>query len=197
MVGADPHGTPPSVHVLEEVLAAAQAGAPWALTRIVLWLHPAVAAYLEARGAKEVDDLCNEVFLRVVKKVSGFSGTPAQFRSWVFTIAHNLLVDDYRRRSRRPAIEVLAPDVASPAAGDDLEGEVVEREATEAVRSLLERLAPSQKEVLLLRVVAGLTVEETAEVMGRSSASVKALQCRGVAQLRQLLAADVSPLPAL
>lgn len=168
------------------VLAAAQAGAGWAFERLWRSLAPAVAGYLRLQGAAEPDDLTSEVFLGVFRGLSGFHGGEEQFRSWVFTIAHRRLTDARRRSRRRPAPEALADEEqAGPAPGP--EAAVLALLASERVRRLCTRLVPDQADVLLLRLVAGLTVEEVATALGKSPGAVKALQRRGLAALARIL----------
>src|SRR3954452_2754943 len=91
----------------DDVLAAAQAGAAWAFETLYRDLSPVVTGYLRLHGAAEPDDLANETFLGVFTGLAGFRGEEEALRAWVFTIAHHRLVDDWRRRSRRPQ---AAPD---------------------------------------------------------------------------------------
>ncbi len=167
----------------DSLLPAARAGAGWAFTRLYEGLAPGVAGYLTVQGASEPDDLTSEVFQRAFTRIGSFSGDEAAFRSWVFTIAHNLLVDDRRRRQRRPVPAPAAPDMA----GGDVEDDALRRLSEERVRRLCDLLVPDQRDVLLLRMVAGMTLEETATVMGRTTGAVKALQHRAVAALRRHL----------
>src|SRR5882762_7704961 len=85
-----------------EVLAAARTGAEWAWGRIYGELAPSIAGYVRAHGAADPDDLTGEVLLQVVRGLERFEGDEAGFRAWVFTIAHRRMVDDARRRARRP-----------------------------------------------------------------------------------------------
>jgi RNA polymerase sigma-70 factor (ECF subfamily) len=170
----------------EAVLGAARLGTPWAFERIFTTLAPVVAGYLRVQGSTEPDDLTSEVFLGVLRNLDSFEGDEAHFRSWVFTIAHRRLLDERRRVSRRPPAEPLAeaPDLLGP---DDVEATVDRSLATERVYALCERLAPDQRDVLLLRLVAQLTIEEVAETLGKTSGAVKALQRRGFRAVGRLL----------
>ena len=85
-----------------DCLTAAQAGAAWAFEVLYRDLAPVVTAYLRLHGALEPDDLASETFIGVFTGLAGFSGDEDALRAWVFTIAHRRLVDDWRRRSRRP-----------------------------------------------------------------------------------------------
>ena len=171
----------------DDVLAAAQAGAAWAFEVLYRDVSPAVTGYLRLHGATEPDDLASETFLAVFRGLGGFRGDEAAMRSWVFTIAHRRLVDEWRRRSRRPQSTDDAGDLLAEVAGGDVEDDVLTRLGAEAVHRLCAGLPADQRSVLLLRVLADLTVEQVAEVVGRSVGAVKALQRRGLRRLRDEL----------
>lgn len=167
----------------QQMLAAAQVNAPWAFEALYRELAPAVAGYLRMQGADEPDDLTSEVFLGVFRGIRGFTGTEAQFRSWVFTIAHRRLTDERRRRGRTPPTASL--DAVAEPVGGDVEDEALAWLGDERVRDLLAELSPGQRDVLLLRVVADLSVEDTARALGKRPGAVKALQHRGLATLQR------------
>ena len=81
----------------DRVLAAARTDAGWAYERLYRDLSPSVCGYFRVQGAREPEDLTSEVFLGAFRGLGGFSGDEAQFRSWVFTIAHRRLTDERRR----------------------------------------------------------------------------------------------------
>lgn len=170
----------------DSVLGAARTGAPWAFERLWHNLAPAVSGYLRLQGAAEPDDLTSEVFLNVFTNLASFEGAEGRFRSWVFTIAHHRLVDDWRRRGRRPA---LADDgqAVLDAPGGDVEEEALRQLSEQRVRRLCELLAPDQRDVVLLRMVGGLSLQQTADALDKTTIAVKALQHRAVAALRRTL----------
>jgi RNA polymerase sigma factor (sigma-70 family) len=170
----------------DDVLAAAQAGAAWAFEVLYRDLSPVVTGYLRLHGAAEPDDLASETFLGVFTGLAGFSGDEDALRSWVFTIAHRRLIDDWRRRSRRPQVTDDAGDLTL-LPGGDAEDDALIRVGTEDVHRMCAGLPDDQRSVLLLRVLADLTVEQVADVMGKSVGSVKALQRRGLRTLRDRL----------
>src|SRR4051795_10584506 len=86
----------------DDILAAAQAGAPWAFEVLYRDLSPSVTGYLRLHGAAEPDDLASETFIGVFTGLAGFSGNEDALRAWVFTIAHRRLAADGRRRRRLP-----------------------------------------------------------------------------------------------
>ncbi len=177
----------------DAVVPAAQAGAPWALERIYEVLSPAVAGLFRAQGIDDPDDLTSEVFVGVLRNLAWFDGDARSFRSWVFTIAYRRLADERRRRARRPSTVPLA-DRPEPVAPADVYTDVERLLATERVRALCGRLAPAQRDVLLLRVLGDLTVDQVAAVIGRSRGAVKALQRRGYATIARLLEQEGVPL---
>jgi RNA polymerase sigma factor (sigma-70 family) len=136
--------------------------------------------YLRAQVGDAADDLVDEVLLAAWEHLGRFRGSEAQFRSWIFTIAHHQVVDEHRRRRE----ELPLDRVSSRRARDDTEAEAISRVAEGELRRLLADLAPAQRQVLLLRLVADLSIEQTAAVLGRSSGAVKALQHRAIEAAR-------------
>jgi len=170
----------------EGLLGAAQTGAPWAWDRLYQDLAPPVRGYLVAQGAADPDDLLGEVWLHVARGVARFGGDESAFRSWVFMIAHHRVVDERRRRGRRPeSAPGDADDWAgtTPAAEDDALAGI----ATEEVVALLARLTDDQRDVLTLRILGDLTVEQVAAATGRRPGAVKALQRRALRSLQKIL----------
>jgi RNA polymerase sigma factor (sigma-70 family) len=170
----------------DDVLAAAQAGAAWAFEVLYRDLSPSVTGYLRLHGAVEPDDLASETFIGVFTGLSGFSGGEDALRAWVFTIAHRRLVDDWRRRSRRPQVAHNPGDLTE-LLGGDVEDDALVGVGTETVHKLCAELPDDQRSVLLMRILADLTVEQVAAAMGRSVGAVKALQRRGLRTLRTRL----------
>lgn len=169
---------------LDLALAAAQANAEWGWNGLYRTLAPSVTGYLKAQGAAEPEDLTADVFLQAVKAVKRFDGNGAAFRSWIFCIAHNKLIDDSRYRRRRP-VEPFAEPARSEVAPLGVEEQVLSHLASDRVRQMLTTLTPDQRNVLLLRIIGGLTVEEVAQALGKNSPAVKALQRRGLACLKR------------
>ena len=165
------------VDAFDSVLAGARAGADWAWERIYADLAGSVIGYLRVHGAAEPEDLAGEVFLQVVRDLPRFSGDERDFRAWVFTIVHRRLLDERRRRGRRPTVpmpeslDVRGGDVGEEAHAAIERGRVLE---------LLADLPPDQRSVLLLRILGDMTIEEIAKAVGKRPGAVKALQRRGL-----------------
>lgn len=170
---------------LASILERARAGSADAFVAVYHELATAVAGYLRFNGVSDVDGLTNEVFAHVHRGLPRFSGDWAGFRSWVFTIAHHRMVDDARRAHRRP--QVVPSDLTPDLPAGDVEQDAIDVLSDERVRSLLSGLSPDQRQVLLLRIVADLPLEEVALAVGKSVGSVKSLQHRALAALRRAL----------
>jgi RNA polymerase sigma factor (sigma-70 family) len=171
---------------LDEALDRARAGEARGFDELFRATGGAVVGYLRSRGVSDPDGIANEVFVRAFRSLHTFKGDAERFRSWLFTIAHNAAIDDARRRRRRPT-ETPLGDAGEPAGGD-VEADIAAALGNDRVHALLDLLSPEQREVIALRVIADLSVEQTAAVVEKSYEAVKALQRRGLATLRRALA---------
>jgi len=170
------------------VLDAAKSGAEWAWSSLYREYWGPLVGYLRSRGAAEPEDTASEVLLKIARNVHTFGGNESSFRSWVFVIAHRSLIDDHRRSSRRPETTEWRTDIGD--AGGDVEEEAMDHLATAELLEALQSLTETQRDVLALRLVAGLTVDQVAEVVGKRPGAVKALQRRALASLQKVI--DVS-----
>jgi RNA polymerase sigma-70 factor, ECF subfamily len=173
----------------EGVLTGAQRQEPWALERIYRTLAPVVVGYLRLQGCREPEDLASEVFVGMLRNLPGFHGDESDFRSWVFTIAHRRMLDERRRLARRPRSEPLS-EAVDPEADDDVEGTVDLNLAAERLATLCHRLAPDQRDVMLLRLLGRLSVDEVATTLGKTAGAVRSLQNRGFAAIGRLMAKE-------
>jgi RNA polymerase sigma factor (sigma-70 family) len=174
----------------DAVLAGARANDSRAWNELYRWLAPGVAGYLGMAGAREVDDLTSEVLLAVFRGVGSFSGSEAQFRSWVFTVAHSRLIDERRRRNRRPDPEPFDYRHESELVGGDTETAALTASELSRITAVCAQLPSEQRAVVLLRVIADLSIEDVALVLGKSPGAIKQLQRRGFATARKLFAQE-------
>lgn len=167
----------------ESVLIAAQAGGEWAFAQLYDAYNPRLVRYFAARASSMAEDLASETWMGAARALVQFHGDEDQFRSWLFTIAHRRLADYWegRKRGWNPAdgetiVECLAPD--------DTEGSVLESlSGRAAAQKIAAALPPEQAEVVLLRVIGGLDVEQVARIMGRRPGTVRVLQHRALKKL--------------
>ena len=187
--------------LMDATVAAARVGDRAAFGQLWVELSPRVCAYLRSHGVGDAEDVTSEVFLAVFRQVGQFSGGGAAFRALVFTVAHRRQVDWHRQRARRgpwvPWDQVGPDEIGTHAAGPSAESAALAVLGEEWVVELLGTLTPDQRSVLTLRVVADLSLEETAAVLGKDVGSVKSLQHRALARLRRKLSAKPYPRDAL
>lgn len=175
----------------DDVLEQAQTGSERAWEHLYGVFAGPVRAYVAMRGAHDPDDLVGETFVQVARNLARFEGGETEFRSWVFMVAHNRVIDERRRAGRRPSTPVAEHDDASAPSGD-VELEALDALGLARVRTMLEQLTADQRTVLLLRFVGDLTLEEIATVIGRPLGAIKQLQRRALRSLkRSLIATDV------
>lgn len=167
-----------------DVLAAAKTGAEWAWAALYRSVAGQVTGYLRSRGAADPEDLTSEAFLNIARAIHSFEGDENSFRSWIFVIAHRRLIDDRRAAGRRPAQIGRLIDPKPEPVGGNVEAEAVERLVTNELLEAFENLTEGQRDVLGLRIIAALSLEETAQVMGKSLGATKALQRRALESLR-------------
>jgi len=166
---------------------------PLALDELYTRYSGLVVAYLRGQGAADPEDLASEVFVGVVRRLDSFEGDEAAFRSWLLVIAHRRLLDERRRRGRKPADSVQPHRLyAVPDDGrlGDVEGAALARIGSERVRAALDRLTDDQRTVVLLHTVGGLTLPQISEMLGKRLAAVKSLHRRGLAAAARVLSAS-------
>jgi RNA polymerase sigma-70 factor, ECF subfamily len=170
----------------ESALVAAKTGEEWAWSVIYRDLAGPVTGYLRGHGAADAEDLVSETFLQVARGILTFSGNEDAFRSWVFVIAHRRLIDARRKAARRPLEAMFATESATI---DAIEGGNAETDAIAVLDpgsadAFLATLTRDQRDVIKLRVVVGLSVADTARVLGKSPGAVRVLQHRALEVLR-------------
>jgi RNA polymerase sigma-70 factor (ECF subfamily) len=179
------------VDELAALVAPARAGDGRAVEQLLAHLRPGVLRYCRARLGREdgsygsADDVAQEVCMAVVQALPRYADTGAPFAAFVYGIAGHKVADAQRGRFRhRSDATADVPDFADPAAGP--EEQALAGERAELARALLDRLPPAHRELLVLRVVAGLTAEETGAVLDMTPGAVRVAQHRALARLRAL-----------
>ncbi|MFF2197491.1 ECF subfamily RNA polymerase sigma factor, BldN family [Streptomyces sp. NPDC058157] len=174
-----------------DLVERAQAGEAEAFGRLYDQYSDTVYRYIYYRvgGKATAEDLTSETFLRALRRISTFTWQGRDFGAWLVTIARNLVADHFK--SSRFRLEVTT--------GEMLDANEVERSPEDSVleslsnAALLEavrKLNPQQQECVTLRFLQGLSVAETARVMGKNEGAIKTLQYRAVRTLARLLPDD-------
>ena len=163
--------------------ARSQSESPLAAEELYLEHHEHIFRFIWSRvyDAQQAEDLTGEVFTRMVASLSGFRDRSLPFRAWLYRIARNLIIDHHRKESSINALAAVAEPPTSPRS---LEQRAETTLTLEQVQRLLEKIDPEQREVVELRFLAELSLEEVSLVMNKSIPAIKALQHRGLASLR-------------
>ena len=178
--------------LLESLVGAAVAGDPVAREHLLSEIHILVLRYCRARlGRQEsvigsADDVAQDVCLAVVNALPGYTLRGLSFRAFVYGIAAHKVTDAFRAIGRNRA-EPMADLPDRPVAHDGPEHRLLASELTERLGSLLHRLTPRQREVLVLRIAVGLSAEETALAVGSTPGAVRVTQHRALNRLRSIV----------
>jgi RNA polymerase sigma-70 factor (ECF subfamily) len=168
----------------DAVLGAAQRGDEQAVAAIYREFQPRLAGFLRAREPRAADDIEGEVWLAVAQGLTRFTGGQEAFRAWIFSIAHRRLADHRRTAARRGTVPVPTEDLERPAANDS-EKLALENVSTAAATAFVTAtLSPDQAEVVLLRVIGGLDVDQVAELLGKRPGTIRVLQHRALRRLQ-------------
>lgn len=174
---------------LATVVAAAIAGDQVAAERLIGYVRPLVLRYCRARVGRQersfasADDLAQEVCAAVLSALPAYRDQGRPFLAFVYGIAAHKVADAHRAAARNRAEPVAeTPDSADLDAGP--EQRAMRVEMTSRMAELLQVLPAKQREILVLRVVVGLSIEETAEAVGSTPGAVRTAQHRALARLR-------------
>ncbi|WP_184575360.1 ECF subfamily RNA polymerase sigma factor, BldN family [Streptomyces zagrosensis] len=178
-------------HRMMELVERAQSGEAEAFGRLYDQYSDTVYRYIYYRvgGRATAEDLTSETFLRALRRIGTFTWQGRDFGAWLVTIARNLVADHFK--SSRFRLEVTTGEMldANEVARSP-EDSVLESLSNAALLQAVRRLNPQQQECVTLRFLQGLSVAETARVMGKNEGAIKTLQYRAVRTLARLLPDD-------
>ena len=177
----------PRTDGFEATLLAAQAGADWAVAALYRTHNPRLLRYLQAQEPREFADIASDTWLDAARNLRSFTGDDDAFAGWLFTIMRRRLIDHRRARRRRPVEpapeETFARLATGSAEQEALRGGLGDEEA----RRIVALLPEDQAEVVLLRVVCGMDVDEVARITGRRPGAVRVAQHRALKRLAREL----------
>ena len=157
----------------------AKSGDPEAFTRLYDGYVERVYRYIYFRVSEDTttEDLVSQVFLKAWQNLDHYKTGPAPFIAWLYTIARNIVIDHYRSKKELVPLERAAA-LPADAPGPDEEAQL--RFDLEAMRDALQSLSGDQKQVLILKYIAGLPNEAIARIMNKQEGTIRGLQMRGL-----------------
>ena len=165
-------------------MAAGRGGPDLDLASLYRDLQPALLRHLRRMQPGCAEDLAADVWLEAVAGLPRFQGDATAFAGWLFTLARRRAIDAHRRVARRRTDPVDAEDLAQRPGSERPDADILDRfSAGAAIDRVRDALTPAQAQVVLLRVVAGLGVEQVAEMTGRQRGAVRKLHHRGLRRL--------------
>jgi RNA polymerase sigma-70 factor (ECF subfamily) len=177
----------PDIPTEDLLLTRANRGDQAALAQIYEVYFPSVYRFIRYQVEDQAlaEDIASDVFITLMDNVGSRSGPRHSLRGWLFRVARNEVYRHFGKVKQFPraALEDWIPDSAEP----DLEVQFIRAVDTDRARRALRMLVPEQQEVLILRFVEALSLQETADIMGKSASAVKSLQFRAVNALRSIL----------
>jgi RNA polymerase sigma-70 factor, ECF subfamily len=174
----------------EDVVYRATKGDGEAFTQLYERYFDGIYRYVHLRlgNRAEAEDLTQEVFVKALEAIGRYKQRSLPFASWLFRIAHNQVVDYFRKQGKTEKVpledNMTLVGTSNPALTAERELEI------EELINKVEKLSPAQREVISLRFGAELSVAEAAKVLGKNEGTVKALQYNGVMALKRMLLTD-------
>ena len=145
-----------------------------------------ISQYIYARlgDRNEAENLAGDVFLKALESLKSYKERGIPMQAWLFKIAHNLVVDHFRKASKRKTVPIDSVQVEAkldPQAAAEVRIEFAR------VAQALAQLTPAQRQVIELRFFGGLTSDEAGQVLNKNSGAVREMQSAAIKSLRKLL----------
>ena len=171
-----------------ELLDKAGRGDPAALGQLYDQYADRIYSYIYHRvGSADVaEDLTGQAFMRMLEAIKGNRGWRTSFSGWLYRIAHNLVIDHYRRGHRASFVDIEDTTTLKAPTGDPLRA-VEAKLDNERLRSALNQLTEEQAQVIVLRFLEEQSIAESAAAMDKTEGAIKALQYRAVLALRRVM----------
>jgi len=180
---------------IDALVVAALGGDRSAVARLLELIRPRVVGYCRARVGRQersyasADDVAQEVCIAVLTALPSYRDQGRPFLAFVYGIAAHKVADAHRTAARNRA-EPVPEFVDTPDLADGPEGQVLHGELSARMARLMGTLVPKQREILVLRVVVGLSAEETADAIGSTPGAVRVAQHRALNRLRKAVASE-------
>jgi len=170
----------------ESLIRRAQQRDPVALTQIYEDNFDKIYRYIVLKIGErtEAEDMTQQVFLSAMKSISSFRYKGKPFSAWLYRIAHNQVVDYWRKKSKRATVPLNESIQASGSNPEKITENVLD---IEQLAMAAKRLTKAQQEVISLRFAGEMPIAQVAKTMGKSEGAIKALQHSAILSLRKAL----------
>ena len=183
-------GKEPAEEKLKDLVSRAKDGDERAYGKIFRLCYEDIFDYIARRvgNRSDAEDLTMHVFASGLKAVGSYEERGHSVKAWLYRIAHNAVVDHFRAMRQTVDLE----DMGELSDGSDVESFVASRDELRGLYKHIESLPEAQSEVLVLRFIEDMSVAETAEILDKKEVTVRALQFKGIRNLRLKLAPEAS-----
>ena len=177
------------VDIIEKLVQSAKEGDPLSFGRLYDLFYTKIFRYVvyKVGNREDAEDITAEVFIRMLKSINSFSFQGHPFSSWLFRIARNMIVDYFRKNSRRKTTPLETVGSIPETESLEIDYQLDLNIEISNISDTINELTDLQQDVISLRFAAGLSIKETAETVGRKENAVKALQHSAIKKLRLLL----------
>ncbi len=171
----------------DALIRRAQALDPGALAEIYDRFFDAIYRYVYLRVGHRADaeDLTEQVFLKMLDAIPSYRSRGVPFSTWLYRIAHNLVVDRFRRKSRQ--FVELSEQLPDRGPHSDPEAMLQSSEARQELYAAIRQLTDEQRQVIILRFIENLEVQQIAQILKRRPGAIHAMQHRALASLHRVL----------
>jgi len=141
--------------------------------------------YFRVGGAGDAEDLTARVFFKALRSIGGYRHMGLPFSAWLYRIAHNLVANYHRDRSRMQEISIenlVVEDTSKSSAPEHL---METRQENDFLLALINDLSPQKKELIILKYVQKLSNEEIGQIFGKTEGAIKSLYHRTLVELKE------------
>ena len=185
------HGSPSQdqVDIIEKLVQSAKKGDALSFGKLYDLFYTKIFRYVAYKvgNREDAEDITAEVFIRMLKSINSFSFQGHPFSSWLFRIAKNMVVDHFRKNSRRKTAPLETAGSIQETESLEIDYQLDLDIKMSNISKSIKTLTDLQQEVISLRFAGGLSIKETASAVGRKENAVKALQHSAIKKLRLLV----------
>lgn len=176
-------------HDEAELVKQAKAGGREAFGELYMMHLDAIYRYVYFRvgDPHDSEDLTEQVFLKAWESLTGYKDYGHPFTSWLYRIAHNLIIDYHRRKKTVPDANIDDPEKPEAIQPHGMLNQIIDTEEASSLVSAIVRLPEEQQQVIILRFVEGMNHSEVARILNKSEGACRMIQNRALIALNQLL----------